>query len=217
MHQVNVYEVKTGGVLKEQVVSGKESERGHIQVFWQPVWVKGRVVSADALHTHASTCDQITASGGNYLLFAKGNQPTLQEDLHAFFEEPPLECRDWREATSVTGGRGRVEQRWIRVSTELNDFLAQEWPGVAQVFCLRRRVFRSLYCTPQVVYAITSLSTSQADPRQLLKIIQDHWTIENRLHYRRDVTLREDASQVRKGCAPQTLAVLNSFLLALLD
>ncbi len=42
-------------------------------------------------------------------------------------------------------------------------------------------------------------------------------TIENRLHWRRDVTLREDACQVRKGEAPRVLAVLNSFLLALLD
>jgi hypothetical protein len=42
-------------------------------------------------------------------------------------------------------------------------------------------------------------------------------TIENRLHWRRDVTLREDHCQVRKGNAPRVLAVLNSFLLALLD
>jgi hypothetical protein len=35
--------------------------------------------------------------------------------------------------------------------------------------------------------------------------------------FRRDVTLREDHCQVRKGEAPRVLAVLNRFLLALLD
>ncbi|WP_052568044.1 hypothetical protein [Ktedonobacter racemifer] len=40
---------------------------------------------------------------------------------------------------------------------------------------------------------------------------------QNRLHHRRDVTLREDHCQVRKGAAPRVLAVLNSFLLGLLD
>ena len=40
---------------------------------------------------------------------------------------------------------------------------------------------------------------------------------QNRLHWRRDVTLREDYSQVRKGDAPRVLALLNSFLLAVLD
>ena len=55
------------------------------------------------------------------------------------------------------------------------------------------------------------------EPQDLLAVVRDHWAIENRLHYRRDVTLREDACQVRKGEAPRVLAVLNSFLLAVLD
>ena len=49
------------------------------------------------------------------------------------------------------------------------------------------------------------------------KFVVCDYTIENRLHYRRDVTLQEDACQVRKGIAPRTLAVLNSFLLAVFD
>lgn len=40
--------------------------------------------------------------------------------------------------------------------------------------------------------------------------------MENRLPWRRDVTLRADHAHVRKGTAPRILALLNSFLLALL-
>ena len=54
------------------------------------------------------------------------------------------------------------------------------------------------------------------DPAQTKFVVCDY-TIENRLHYRRDVTLREDDCQVCKGEAPRVLALLNSFLLALLD
>jgi len=64
---------------------------------------------------------------------------------------------------------------------------------------------------------LTSLSPQRAGPDRLLELIRAHWAIDNRLHWRRDVTLWEDACQVRKGCAPRTLAVLNSFLLALFD
>jgi predicted transposase YbfD/YdcC len=67
------------------------------------------------------------------------------------------------------------------------------------------------------VYGITSLTPKQADPLRLLELIREHWSIENRLHYRRDVTLAEDACQVRKGTAPHALAALNSFVLALFD
>jgi predicted transposase YbfD/YdcC len=217
MHQVSLYETQTGVVLKEQIVAEKESEQSRVSEFFLPLYVKGRVLSADALHTHASVCASITASGGDYVLMAKGNQPTLQEDLRLFFQEPPPDCRDWRVGQSTNLGHGRLEQRLLIASTELNDFLANEWPGVGQVFCLRRRVHKPLVCTQHLVYGFTSLTPAQADPARLLGLIRQHWAIENRLHYRRDVTLREDACQVRKGCAPRTLAVLNSFLLALFD
>jgi predicted transposase YbfD/YdcC len=43
------------------------------------------------------------------------------------------------------------------------------------------------------------------------------WAIENRLHWRRDVALREDHSQVLKENAPQVLAALNNLVLAVFD
>jgi hypothetical protein len=54
-----------------------------------------------------------------------------------------------------------------------------------------------------VVYAITSLSFHQARPARLADLIRGHWTIENGLHWVRDVTFCEDASQLRTGTAPQ--------------
>jgi hypothetical protein len=43
------------------------------------------------------------------------------------------------------------------------------------------------------------------------------WSIENRLHYKRDVTLAEDASRVRRQAAPQVMAALRNSLVHLLD
>lgn len=217
MHQVNLYETKTGIILKEQIVGDKENELSRLHEFLTQEWLKGRIVSADALYTQQAFCLGTTLSEGEYLLIAKGNQATLEEDLHLFFTDPPLDCQDWRTASQTNAGHGRLEQRVLIASTELNDFLAKEWPGIGQVFCLRRRVHKPLFCTQEWIYGITSLSPSLADPQRLLDLIREHWAIENRLHYRRDVTMSEDASQVRKGCAPHTLAVLNSFLLALFD
>lgn len=57
----------------------------------------------------------------------------------------------------------------------------------------------------------------EAPPQQLLHLIRSHWKIENRLYWRRDVTLKEDACQTRTGAMPALLARLNSAVLSLMD
>jgi DDE_Tnp_1-associated/Transposase DDE domain len=217
MHHVSLYEAKTGVVLKEHMVAEKEGEVTQRMAFLTPLLLQGRLMSADALYTLKDVCQQVISSGGDYLLFAKGNQPTLLDHLRLFFGEPPLDCLDWRTASMTEKGHGRLTTRRIEVSTELNEFLARDWYQVSQVFCLRRRVEYPLTCTQEYVYGITSLTATRAGPVRLLELIRGHWSIENRLHYRRDVSLAEDACQVRKGSAPHALAVLNSFVLALFD
>jgi hypothetical protein len=91
-----------------------------------------------------------------------------------------------------------------------------KWPGLAQGFELTRQRTVQGKTTTEVVYGITSLSPPRADAARLLALVRDHWGIENRLHYVRDVTLREDASRVRKGSAPQVLAGLRNAVVHLL-
>jgi predicted transposase YbfD/YdcC len=217
MHQLALYEAQTGVILEEQVTGEKQNELSIVSQFLMPTLVRGRIISADALHTQHAFCFAVTRWDGDYVLLAKGNQATLEEDLQLFFDEPPIDCRDWRTARSVNKGHGRLEIRELVVSTELTEFLAKDWAGVAQVFRLTRTIYEDGETRIEVVYGITSLSPEEVSAARLLDLVRAHWRIENRLHWRRDVTLREDHCQVRKGTAPRTLAVLNSFLLAVLD
>lgn len=69
----------------------------------------------------------------------------------------------------------------------------------------------------QVVYGFSNLTPAQASPEAIATFLRNHWAIENRLHWRRDVTLREDHSQVRTTGKPQVLAALNNIVLSLMD
>lgn len=71
--------------------------------------------------------------------------------------------------------------------------------------------------TEEVVHGITSLSPERADAKRLLELTRGHWAIENGLHYRRDVTMGEDASRVRRGVAPQVMAALRNSILHILS
>ncbi len=175
--------------------------------------IQQRVCTADALHTHAEFLRLMHALGAETVLTVKGNQPTLYDDLATYFADPQAR---YLQAETVDRRRGRTEVRTIKVSTEMNAYLAPSWPFVAQVAQLTRTVTKAGKTTIEVVYLITTLTASKASPECLLDLNRGHWSIENRTHYVRDVTFGEDRSRLRTGNAPQILAALRNLAITLI-
>jgi hypothetical protein len=117
-------------------------------------------------------------------------------------------------ARSVNKGHGRLERRTLRTTSILTKH--QDWAGLAQGFELTRERTEKGVKTVEVVHGITSLGPARADATRLEKLTRGHWGIENGLHYRRDVTLGEDQSRVRKEAAPQVMAALRNTVIHLL-
>ena len=65
---------------------------------------------------------------------------------------------------TLSVGHGRIEQRYLTVSSQLNDYL--DWPHLGQVFRLQRVVQRQKTgkITYQVVFGVTSLSAAECSP-----------------------------------------------------
>jgi predicted transposase YbfD/YdcC len=93
------------------------------------------------------------------------------------------------------------------------------FPHAAQVLQVTRKVrdlgTRSWRTT--VIYAATSLAHAQASPARLADDLRGHWAIENGLHYIRDVTFGEDASQVRTGTGPHVMTCLRNLVIGTLS
>lgn len=118
-------------------------------------------------------------------------------------------------ATTFDKGHGRLEKRTLRTTTILTKH--QDWAGLQQGFVLvRERTVKGVK-TVETVHGITSLPPERADAQRLLALTRGHWGIENGLHYKRDVTLGEDTSRIRKGVAPQVMAALRNSLIHLLS
>jgi hypothetical protein len=107
-----------------------------------------------------------------------------------------------------------VEKRTLRATTALAGYL--DWPDLAQVGRVEAEVTRDGKTTREVRYFLTSVPRAWADALQLLRWVRGHWSIENRTHYVRDVTMGEDASRVRQGSGPHVLAAVRNAALALL-
>lgn len=50
----------------------------------------------------------------------------------------------------------------------------------------------------------------------MLELTRAHWTIENRLHWVRDVTFDEDRCRIRKGAGARVMASLRNLAISLL-
>jgi predicted transposase YbfD/YdcC len=179
----------------------------------------GRVLTGDALFCQRSLCQQIVDAGGDDLLLVKANQGTLYDDIQLLFDPPAdvatLPLQDHRRARTMDTGHGRtLEVRQLVASTDLNDYLA--WPGVAQVFRVERTWREHGEVKRTRRYGITSLAPAAADAGRLLALRRGHWSIENRLHWRKDVTFGEDASLIHVGQGPTVMALLRDAAVSLL-
>jgi predicted transposase YbfD/YdcC len=221
VHILAAYLPEEGVVLLQVEVQQKESEITVAPVLLQELDLKGRVVSGDAMFTQRDISVAVLAQGGDYLWFVKDNQQTLHEDVQRFFEDvehapgwyvPPLPQAVAEETSKQSG---RIETRRLTAMADENNYL--NWPGVNTVFQLERHVTRQQKEDEwsQVVFGITSLSFTPELAQQLLTWTRQHWAIENKLHYRRDVTLREDATRMKHTHQAQVVATLNNFVIAL--
>ncbi|HCI80164.1 MAG TPA: ISAs1 family transposase [Ktedonobacter sp.] len=217
VHLLSLYECESGLVIAQEAVRSKQNEITAAGAFLHPLLLKGRIISADAMHTQKKWCAGVHLYHGYYLLTAKDNQATVRQDILDFFADPALDQGEWQTAKTVQKGHGRLDVREIWTSTGMNEWFEREWTGIAQIFKIRRWVKEKDKEREEIVYGFTNLPRSKASAKRLLELNQRHWSIENRLHYRRDVTLGEDASQIRVKGAPQTVAALNGGVLALMD
>ncbi len=127
------------------------------------------------------------------------------------------------QASSHDRGHGRSEERHVKAIELPQNSPGQRPGGVAfpharqAVRVVRRRTEHATGTTSvEVVYAITSLSPTEASVHDLAKHLRDHWSIENRLHWVRDESFGEDRCHVRTGNGRRVLASVRNLALALL-
>ena len=121
---------------------------------------------------------------------------------------------DLQAATTRDKGHGRLETRTLESLTQIPPWLA--WPGAQQVCRITRERTINGQTSIEIEMAITSLPRLRASAQALLAISRGHWSIENRLHYVRDVSMGEDACRVRSGHAPQNLTTLRNLAIGLI-
>ncbi len=203
---VAVFDHTDGLVLSQTQVSGGDELAAFATVLNTVPDLRAVVVTADALHCQRAHAAWLHDRGAHYVFTVKSNQPTLRRALARL---------PWAQVSGLRDrhvGHGRAESRSIKVIDLDGTPEAGLFPHGARAIKVvrRRRCSSHQSASVETVYAITSLDHRDADPRLLAGWIRSHWTIENSLHWVRDVTEGEDHSSVRTGNGPQVMAALRN-------
>lgn len=89
VHLLAAYAVEAGITLAQAPVGQETNEHKAALALLKGLPLCGAVVTADAMFTHRDFCQATLDGGGDYLLPAEENQPTLRSDIAAAFAPQP--------------------------------------------------------------------------------------------------------------------------------
>jgi predicted transposase YbfD/YdcC len=212
VHLFAALDTRCGIVLGQSVVDGKTNEITAFAPLLDRVDITDAIITADALHTQDEHARYLHRRGAHYVFIVKGNRPRLHQQLAGL---------PWRDIPAVDltqdAGHGRRESRTLKLAAVRNAVtggIVFPHAQLAVQIVRRRRPATSRRWHSETVYAVTDLSWQQIRADQLAQAIREHWHVENRLHWIRDVTFAEDLSQIRSGHGPANMATLRNLALS---
>lgn len=183
------------------------AEAGHL---------KGALVTIDAMGTQVEIASRILRHGADYLLPLKGNQPTLEAEVEAYFRTAP--ASELITRTTLEKSHGRIEMRVFTVSGCV-DWIASDrsYPGqprfagigsIAKVYCRTEHADRSTFETRHYI------CSAEPDIERVARGARGHWGVES-MHWLLDVEFKDDLSRYRTGHGAKNMAVVRRFALNL--
>jgi predicted transposase YbfD/YdcC len=220
LHTLTAYATAAGLCLGQEGTRGKGNEIPAIKALLDTLYLKGCIVTIDAIGCQTEIAQKITDRGGDYLLAVKDNQETLANALREFFADGAANGfgkLPVSEFSTVEKNHGRIETRkalWVTNLAWMDKPIRAHWPKLAGVGMIERQ--REINGKQSIEQAFYIGSKGVTDAETFASAARRHWGIENSLHWVLDVTFREDACRVRKGHAPQNFSALRKLALALL-
>jgi predicted transposase YbfD/YdcC len=209
LHMVSAWGCEQQMVLGQIATDVKSNEITAVPKLLKMLSLKDTIVTVDALNCQRAIASQIVEQGGNYALALKANQPTLHADVCLYLDDPAREAGEIH--TTVDADNGRIETRSATVTTDI-DWLqhSHKWPGLVCIGKVTRTRETKKETAVETAYYL--LSTTMTAER-FNAVVRSHWGIENRLHWRLDVTMNEDQDRNRMDNSPYNLAILRHMAL----
>lgn len=215
LHMVSAWGCEQRLVLAQIATDAKSNEITAVPQLLKLLSLEKTIVTVDALNCQRAIAQQIIDQGGDYAFALKGNQGTMHEDVSVFLDDP--QTKPTSEHATVDADHGRIETRAVVISTNI-DWLQERhrWPGLKAIgkVTRTREIPRSSPETDKIsTETAYYLFSTPISAERAGEVVRSHWGVENRLHWRLDVTMNEDAARNRMDNGPHNLAVLRHMAL----
>lgn len=217
IHMVSAWAVHNRLILGQIKADDKSNEITAIPELLKLVDIKGCVVTTDAMGCQKEIAKQIVDQGGDYVFSLKGNQGNLHKEVELLFQDAKKNGNEElapQTYTTVDGDHGRIETRHYTLTAHVDWFEEKsKWKKLATFGMVESTREIGDKIEQETRYFISSLP---CDVKRFAQAARDHWGVENGLHWCLDISFREDDSRVRAGHAPENLAIIRRFALALI-
>lgn len=204
MNIVTAY-TDTGISLGQITVDDKSNEIPAVRELIEQIDVKGKIVTADAMHCQKETAKDIIVNGGDYILQLKGNNHTTYEDVKAMFENKERNKNEYETYTTIEKSHGRIETRTCYVLNDIEYFTyyLSEWKGLKKIFAIERIIEKDGKKTKEISFYLSSKNTNAEN---LMRYTRKHWEIES-MHHILDVSYDEDRCTLMTKQAQENLNI----------
>jgi predicted transposase YbfD/YdcC len=217
LHLVSAWATANCLSLGQVAVEEKSNEITAIPKLLELLDVHGALVTIDAMGCQKKIAAKIVDGGGDYLLTAKDNQPSLVNDIKTCFAnaaEKDFEGVNHDSYTTQETGHGRKETRHYQIITDPEEMPSRaDWKDLNVIGTCYTETEHEGKVSSETRYFIGS---RKAKAKVYGNALRGHWGIENKLHWQLDVGFAEDCSRVSKRHGAENLALVRRLALSLL-
>ena len=196
LHMLSAWCSEQGGLVIGPIKTDqKANEITAIPELLHLLALQGCIVTIDAMGCQTQIAAQIVEQGGDYLLALKNNHKKTYQAITQHFHHPIEHNLPWRDADNFFDAfdntHGRRVRRRVWIMTDVVSLPGLEkWPGLQTVIAVEtiRMAHKQAPVTRDYRFDLSSLRRS-ADT--FVRMIRQHWAIENKLHWSLDVTFNQ--------------------------